>query len=205
MSRDLVFSSKKYNGLGIKHPYYLQHIKHIAVLWGARSLDPQSKVLVNAVWEEACFECGWGNDLMEAPMEILELITDGWLKETVFFMKKHNTSIVRIAPDIQMQRNNDTFIMKYFHDVCNNKATLQGLNLCRMYLKVLKVSDITSAQGTTVLLSNNHQVILNRHTERPRLRKVPEFEQLDWKSWDFYLHRSGIAYINNKLQVVLGP
>ena len=84
MSRDMVFSSKKYNGLGIKHPYYLQHIKHMAVLWGARSLDPQSKVLVNAVWEEACFECGWGNDLMEAPMEVLELITDGWLKETVF-------------------------------------------------------------------------------------------------------------------------
>ena len=32
MSRDLVFSSKRYNGLGIKHPFYLQHIKHIAVL-----------------------------------------------------------------------------------------------------------------------------------------------------------------------------
>ena len=118
----------------------------MAVLWGARSLDPQSKVLVNAVWEEACFECGWGNDLMEAPIEILELITDGWLKETIFFMKKHNMSIVRITPDIQMQRNNDTFIMKYFHDVCNNKAILQGLNLCRMYLKVLTVSDITSAK-----------------------------------------------------------
>ena len=41
--RDLIFSDKQYNGLGIKHPYYNQAITHIQTIMHYESVDPQTK------------------------------------------------------------------------------------------------------------------------------------------------------------------
>ena len=205
MARDLVFSSKKYNGLGWKHPYYLQHIKHIALILGSHYLDPQSKALINTVWEEACYECGWNEDLMKAPKEILELITDGWLKETILFMKEHRIYITRGTGMFSANRSNDSLIISKFNKVCNNKAILYALNLCRLFLDVKWVSDLTSAQGSEVVKSKDNCILLERFISRPSLRKKPKYEQLDWKLWDFYLNLSGISFNNNNLNLNLGP
>ena len=51
--RDFVFSSTRYNGLGLLHPFFLQHIKHIMMLMGVDTLDNQSKTIIRTSWEEA--------------------------------------------------------------------------------------------------------------------------------------------------------
>ena len=47
-------------------------------------------------------------------------------------------------------RKNDVNIMDIFFEKVKNKKTLHKLNSCRIFLKVLTVSDITSLDGTVV-------------------------------------------------------
>ena len=49
--RKLIFSSKKYNGLDIKHPFYLQSITHIQTIMNLESLDKKTDNLITTSWE----------------------------------------------------------------------------------------------------------------------------------------------------------
>ena len=168
--------------MGFKYPFYLQHIKHIALILGADFLDPQSSLLMYSVWEEACYECGCGPHLADIPEEALELMTEGWLKETLLFMKKHNIGISQGGSKEYFPRCNDSYIMSHLIEVCKNKTTLQALNQCRLYLNIEKVSDLTSAKGSKVLSSEFNKVLLERHIAKPRTRRTPLYDQHDWKT-----------------------
>ena len=54
--RYLFFSSALYNGLGLLHPFFMQHIKHIMLIMGVDTMDNQSKALIWTSWEDAISE-----------------------------------------------------------------------------------------------------------------------------------------------------
>ena len=204
LSRQAVFSSKKYNGLGLMHPFYLQHIKHISLLYSFDTLDDQTQSLIRASWEEAVYELGLGTNLFTIPTHTIELLTKGWLKETLKFMRKYNISLDNDLVTLIPNRENDIFIMDKFTQICKDLSILQDLNSCRLYLQIQWVSDITSAQGRKVWDSSNIDVLTNRNNPTVNLRRSPYKDQLNWKLWDRYLLLSGIMYSNGRLKLDLG-
>jgi hypothetical protein len=65
--RDLVFTSLHYQGLGVRHPFYQQQIKHLSVLLGekANRSSPTGQNLVGAA-EDLHLEIGLPGEFTDA-------------------------------------------------------------------------------------------------------------------------------------------
>jgi hypothetical protein len=50
-----------------------------------------------------------------------------------------------------LQRKNDIMLLQFFIELKFSPNQLETLNHCRIYLQVVTLSDITSADGTTLL------------------------------------------------------
>ena len=147
LSRDIIFSSNNYTGLDIKHPYFLQQILHIQIIMNSETADKHTKQLIRAAWEECRWECGTPGYLTECPMEIIQGTTNSWTKNTVLFMKKYNIALEDNLPKLINQRKGDKFIMLMFREMSDNIRQLKELNLCRQFLEVVTVADITLVNG----------------------------------------------------------
>ena len=53
-----------------------------------------------------------------------------------------------------LQRKKDVFLMEAYAKFTNNINTLKILNNCRIHLKIITLSDITSADGTKLIKPN---------------------------------------------------
>ena len=122
--RKLIFSSKKYNGLDIKHHYYLQAILHIQTIMNLESLDKQTKNLITTSWEEYRWECGTLGYLTECPLQIIKGVTSTWVRNTIMFMINHSIDMEDSLTDIKTSRIGDASIMEIFIQVTKNVQTL---------------------------------------------------------------------------------
>ena len=118
--RKLIFSFKKYNGLDIKHPYYLQAILHIQTIMNLESLDKQTKNLITTSWEECRWECGTLGHLTECPLQIIKGVTSTWVRNTIIFMINHSIDMEDRLTDIKTSRIGDASIRKRFIQVTKN-------------------------------------------------------------------------------------
>jgi hypothetical protein len=66
--RDLLFTSLQYQGLGARHPYYQQEIKHLSVLL-RETANPASPTgqLLKGVADDLRLEIGLPGELTDAP------------------------------------------------------------------------------------------------------------------------------------------
>ena len=182
--RDAVFSSERFQGLGLAHPYYTQKIKHINILMGMEGLNNQTKSLLKAAWEECQLESGVVGDLTKGPVDLINLTTDSWIKSTVIFVIEHDIHVDFPVTKCELQRVNDKSIMEEFHDLNLDLETLHHLNQCRLWLGASTLADISSADGTKPLLSNNMDLLIGRYNKRDNRRRQPKKAHLRWRLWD---------------------
>jgi hypothetical protein len=80
-------------------------------------------------------------------------IEHGWLSSLWEFSSyaklRYHTSDICWQP--KKQRENGSFIMEFFLTLTKNLSILRALNHCRVYLQVLLVSDIATADGHQLL------------------------------------------------------
>ncbi len=75
----------------------------------------------------------------------------GWLPSIWQFLNRANLKIfIKKAYVPQPQRRHDIALMDFFLSLKYKPAVLQTLNLCRLYLQVIFLSDITTACGTEI-------------------------------------------------------
>ena len=203
--RDLIFSDKQYNGLGIKHPYYTQAIIHIQTIMNCESVDPQTKKLLMTSWEESRWECGTFGHLTACPERIIKGISDTWIKNSLMFMINHDIEIEDSLPKLKPSREKDKSIMSCFSKNSEDHSILKKLNYCRQYLNVTTLSDITSTDGTTVCKWAWEGTKPDRWVNIPTLRRNPERKQLNWKLWRHHLNLLGMNQNSKKWTIPLGP
>ena len=184
-----VFSSGRFQGLGLEHPYYTQKIKHINVLMGVEGLNNQTASLLKAAWEECQEESGVIGNLTKAPLDLIRITTNSWVKSTVTFAIEHDIHIYFPAADRVLQRSRDTSIMKEFYELDLEIETLYQLNQCRLWLGANTLADISSADGTRPLLSNNLEILSERFSKGSIKRRRPRKDQINWKLWDNMMTR----------------
>jgi hypothetical protein len=66
------------------------------------------------------------------------------------FMDAHQIRIEDTTPDFLLSRANDQLLIPLFHEKGIRDDHLHRLNLCRLFLQVLTISDITTGCGTKI-------------------------------------------------------
>jgi len=97
-------------------------------------------------------EAGCGFHLLENPAERIPYITDSWMTSLRDFLGRHNMSIeVTNTRRVMTCREHDSYLMDDFRQLLIfDDSELYDLNLCRIFLHVTTVSDITDGPGKRI-------------------------------------------------------
>jgi hypothetical protein len=145
--RDLVFSSTKYCGIGIKHIYTLQEIVRIKDILHLTYLQTTTGKLYRTSFEYLILELGMGTDLSSIDYDKYKLLaSSGLVKSTWRFLFEHN---ITLNHDIIVPKNtvSDIPLMPELCRLNPSPLELEEINQCRLYLQAFYVSDIASASG----------------------------------------------------------
>ena len=94
MPKALILSDKRFSGLGLFYPYYLQQIKHVRLLFTKDTVDRQTLNLLNAAWEEIIWQSGTGGNLTAGPAKLVKITRKNWMKDTLLIMIKHDMTLL---------------------------------------------------------------------------------------------------------------
>jgi hypothetical protein len=152
MSRAVVFTPIKFQGLGVKHPYDTQGIYKIeALLNQPNTLTNQ---LLEATWQRTMQESGFGPNFLEKDgTKIIKVLTKGWMTSLWEFLIRNNLKLRRKdSKYVRTPRNkDDSYLME---DICQVKLwsaeEMRKFNYCRLYLGVELLSDIITADGKAI-------------------------------------------------------
>lgn len=171
----LVFAPLGYHGLNIPDIYVEQGIAKIARLikYGRRSAHIAA-CLIRHNCEAMKMEFGVNGFLFQhEPSQWDAVITPSWLKFTWKFLKEKDILIKDDISEFPLKREGDRILMEVFASKGWTDKVLYKINVCRLYLRALSISDVTDGCG--VLISKNalsgvqeDQNIEYRWPEQPR-------------------------------------
>ena len=153
--RDLVYGPTRYQGLGISDPWAVQLIEHLQVILRHCSRPTITGKLLNTNMENITLELGSGTPFWDLDYASWSpLVTHSWMKYTWKDLSTTALSLKGPMATIKPQRHNDSFLMDLFVAHGFPPQQLITLNEVRMYKQVVRVSDITSANGETLLVQH---------------------------------------------------
>jgi len=153
-SRAIIHGPDCLGGMGIINLYTHQGIQKLTLFLGhTRIKDKTGKLLIIGLSYLQLLS-GSGTFVLN-----LSYTTSGsWLKQgwltslwefSTYAKLRFHTATIFWTP--KLQRENDFFLMDFFTTLTKNSSILKALNHCRLYLQVLLVSDIATADGHQLL------------------------------------------------------
>lgn len=204
MNRSICYGEIKYQGLGLRNPYYIQGIEHIKRLLNHGTSDTTTGKLLRANIELTKLEVGVGNDLFSFSFEKYGfLATNGWVKDTWKFLWEFNISFSEQTTNPPLLRIQDSYIMEDF--VKSNKFhrhTLLSAQRCMLFLNVKTLSDIVDAAGTGICRNAFHGTHSRQRFSRYEIypNTTPP-TSADWTQWKRALCITyGLQYETDALQ-----
>jgi hypothetical protein len=202
-SRTLVYSSTKYMGLGIRHPYTVQEICRIKDILSHTYRKTTTGNLYRTSMELLLLEIGMGHDLQSIPQDALQYLpTDSLIKSTCQFLSTNNLDLrhdIKISP----LRRDDHILMSAFYALRPSLEELQTLNDCRLYLRVYFLSEICTGDGLNILQEAWYGKPLenaNKNTSWPRQKRPG---RKSWCIWQQFLKKA-FLYRGLRLRIPLG-
>jgi hypothetical protein len=199
--RDLVFTSLQYQGLGVRHPYYNQELKHnlLSVLLAetANPSLPTGQLLVGEA-EDLRLEIGLLGEFTDAPWtQFGPVITHTWLTHFFKFAAAHEiTMIHNPLPKRLPPRAHDPCLMSVFLAGQYSTEDLRMLLAWRQYFDAVFLSDIADAAGTHLLKTAWDGLPLNRTVARPSRARPPPRRSLNLALWRQALTPLIISFCN---------
>jgi hypothetical protein len=146
----LVYAPLCFQGLNIPDLFIEQGISKIVrlVKYGQNSQHITS-CLIRHNCEAMKMEFGLNGYLFHhEPVQWEAVITPSWLKFTWKFLMKHDIQLRDDLPDFPMLRENDRPIMEALGELGWSDHHMYKLNICRMFLQVVTMAEITNGDGT---------------------------------------------------------
>jgi hypothetical protein len=190
-SHSIIFGPKTLGGLGLPHLYTYSNISKLQLFTGHLRLQDKTGKLIMIGLSHMQLLVGTGTlFLNEQYDKYSKEVPEGWLTSVWGFSSK-----AKLTFDIAdhwlpvSQRQGDKFLMELFHHQSHPSTIISILNRCRIYLNVITVADIVSADGTHILpwVKQGH-----RHKDRHSTLNWPNQEKpppKDWKIWTQALSR----------------
>ena len=202
MRREIVFAPRSSVGLGIQHhgSIILQHkvqniVKHVR----AKSDIGNS---FNVVLSWAQHQSGLSQPILSSPT-IIPHVESRWIQHLWEGLQKIGGTLVFTDNwVVPRQRQNDTHIMDTIISSNRyNPAQVKTMNLCRLYLCITTVSDITSSDGKQIISDLVDGTRINNESSFrwPHQSKPPPCA---WKLWKSAIY--SIYLVGNLLKTPLG-
>jgi hypothetical protein len=151
--RAVIFSGPQYGGLSIPDLYNDQGMGQLQMLVGHLKLGDETGNLILSLLSHLQLAVGSNISLFSLSHSKYEWIIErNWLTSVWLYA---NTANIKI--DIENQwlpqllRRHDTMILDHAFTLQFTTQQLRQINACRLYLQVLTISDITTADGTCIL------------------------------------------------------
>jgi hypothetical protein len=154
ISRDIVFDSPNFGGLGLRHLFVEQGIAQLELLLRhLRAKTTQGALLlVGLSWWHLL--AGFSNSLWEDTKANVSYVEHSWYNSLKDFLAFVNGT-VHIPSDKflpwTLLRQEDEYIMERISALPGaSRADLKAFNRCRLYLGVFSLSEISSGNGLTL-------------------------------------------------------
>ena len=190
MPRVVVHGPIKFQGLGIPNLFTFQQTQHILrILKYCTVEDNITGQLIRHSLEATKLEIGCeGSVLLKSYDELGLLATSTWLTHTWQFLSANHMGIEDTVPELELQREGDQYLVRAFQAAGYQGASLRRLNVCRMFLQVVTVSDIATGCGRFISTSGWEGKLDDTRAVRYDWPAQGEPGAGDWDLWRGALH-----------------
>ena len=152
MKRDLIYSSNKFQGLGLKNVYLLQGIAHVSDIIEHSWKRTITGHFIRMCLEALRLEIGVNGPIFQKRYLDYEkiLLTKSWIQHSWEFASKFDIRWDEYTIDVPMLRENDKEIMRYVQESEIPKREWKSINKCRIYLRAYSLSDICTGDGNYI-------------------------------------------------------
>ena len=151
-SRPVMFGPQKYQGIGVKNPFFLQEIIRITTFLNEAACNSSTGELFKVYAECFRVELGIPCSLTSTPYNektFASSMPQGWYKSLWKFMSNphYNLDITEDYDDLPLLRNKYVYIMQAFVNKGFKNADLKALNFVRKFIQAASLADIATTDG----------------------------------------------------------
>ena len=198
----LVYAPTKFSGLGIKHPYYLQNIKQLAMMLQESENNGITRDIIIANIKQLWLESSINKLIALWPMDKINCyLTDCWLKSLLNFCNDNDIKIYKNMTTMTKQTRDDVNLMTAFFENRADKDTLYKLNICRIFLKVMRLSKIVSVDGKEIVAWawEGKKNLYTSYEIWPR--QLAQLGESFWNPWRSWIGKCFLSRQNNRKSV----
>jgi hypothetical protein len=202
-ARSIVFSPIRFGGLGIKSLYSIQGLGQLNLFVGhGRSKDKTSKLLLISLSYLQLAVGSSVNVFHLSPKNYGRWVDSCWLVSFWTFITKLKLQVSVADQWIpSLTRAHDKNLMDYFVGLGYSPAILGTLNRCRLYLQIITLSDIVSADGSCIITDVFQGLPL---LDRKSTLKWPNQQRPPSKDWEIWASALRSLQPRNSLLQPLG-
>ena len=195
--REPVFGPRLFQGLGVMHPFHYQELEHLETILRCGNSKGLTGQLLQLSLEAFRLELGLPGSVFAANYDMFaDCITDSWLKTVWKHCQEHDLRITDPAPQLQMRREQDKFLMlSFFQKRKYSKADLRKLNVCRCFLKATTLSDICTADGKNITDEALEGIPTESAADAPDWPRQPSSLPKDY--WDLWKRALTECFVRN--------
>ena len=173
--------STNHMSLNIKCMFKVQEIKKLEKYLFFRNHSGLVGQMLRLNEELLVLEVGLPGNIYESDYTTFQhLATPSWIKTMWKFLHTHQITIPMTSKALAATKTNDTFLILAFHQQGYKNSKLTTLNICRKYLQVVTLGDITSANGSLILPNVKAGI---RDTTSSSLYEWPDQAKPHPKAW----------------------
>ena len=182
--RDVLYGPSTFQGFGVIHPWYHQQLTHLIVLMEHTQQNTITGQLLTTSFEQLRLEIGTSGFLTDNPYKALQATTTKtWLSDLWEFAARFQIQIRDDLGQLQLQRQNDKFLMDEFIRAGYTGTQLKQLNECRMFLHATTLSDIVTIDGKKITINSRNGI----HDDHGPLYQWPRTQTSlpmeHWNQW----------------------
>ena len=187
LPRAVVYGSSRFGGLNFKHLYIDQGTKHVCqfIKYYRNGGTIGDLLKISLRWLHLV--AGFSFCPLARPQLHYHHIEDRWYSTTIRFLYQCNASIETNTTIDVLCREHDSCLMEDFLLQVPTPTELRQLNSCRLFLRVTTLSDICSANGSTITQQCWEGTRPTKAIQLwPRQAKPPSKA---WSIWRKYINR----------------
>ena len=202
--RAVVYGPKEDNGLEITDLYLQQGASQITILLQFFEDQGEMGHLIRNSLELLKLDIGIGGNIFSHTHSRYEpFLTPCWVTNVWKMINEFKLSVEDKSASPPLRRENDKYIMQEITKTETSKTSLRRINRCRLYLRVITLSDIATGDGkqiTNWAKQGNLQKRFKRRLGWPR-QSYPS--QKSWSAWRKAI-KTAFPIIGDELSEPLG-
>ncbi len=197
-ARSIVFGVEKYGGLGLPNLYIVQGVDKLKLFLGHLRIQDRTGNLIHIDMSYIQLLTGSGTLFLNQPADSYLWIDSGWLQSLWKFTSQYSLGFLYPNGWLPSKpRHHDAFLMEEFQLHNPSLSEMRTLNRCRIFLQVITLSDISTADGQRIVSDAKRGERLPDRASKLLWPTQGKPTKADWAVW-----RRHLAYFENKGKLI---